>query len=138
LYRAPGAGFEPFDLNLRGVPGFGGPAEEYDSDKVADLKRDLTTALKNAAHIRKLKSDESVTVIISGRSPGAESRVVRKVGGGGGGAGDRAPVAIAKAAASDSRGTRLILRARKADVDAFQKDKLSLEDFRKKVTTIEY
>lgn len=141
IYRSHGMGFEQFELNLRNVPGMGGPVEEYDSDKVEEVKRELIASLKNAAHIRKLKSDETVTVIISGRSPGAESRVVRKVatgGGGGGGAGGRAPVITGKVAASNAQGTRLILRARKADVDAFQKDKLSLEEFRKKVTTIVY
>jgi len=51
--------------------------------------------------------------------------------GGGGGI-----VAWARRAVADSRGSRLILRARKSDIDSFQKDKLSLDDFRKKVTVI--
>lgn len=138
LYRSPSSGFESFELNLRNVPGFNGPVEEYDADKVDDLKRDVITALKNAAHIRQLKSDETVTVVISGGGHGAETRRQKRVVTGSGGAGSRAPMAMAKTAASDAPGTRLILRARKADVDAFQKDKLSLEEFRKKVTTIVY
>jgi hypothetical protein len=135
LYRTPGTGFE---FTPWKVQGFGGPAEEYDADEVEDLKRELTEALSNAAHIRKLKSDETVTVVVSGRGPGAESKMTRKVTGGGRGAGARAGMVTAKVAASDSQGTRLILRARKADVDALQKDRMSLEDFRKKVTTIVY
>lgn len=141
LYRAPGSGFEPFEFHMKNVPGFGESVEAYDSDKVEDLKRDLIAALKNAAHIRNLKSDETVTVVVSGRGPGSEGRVFRKTpaaGGGGGRTAARAPLAIYKGATGDAQGTRLILRARKSDVDAFQKDKLNLEEFRKKVSAITY
>jgi hypothetical protein len=136
LYRSPGTGFEPFELDLRRVGGMGGPAEEYDADKVEDLKRNLISALKNAAHIRKLKAEEVVTVVVSGRGPAAESKAMKKA------PGNRnsgsAPVAIIKGSAADSPGTKLILRARKSDIDAFQKDKLGLDEFRKKVTAITY
>jgi hypothetical protein len=135
IYRSPGMGMEHFELNLRNIPGMVGPVEEYDSDRVEEVKRELIASLKNAAHIRKLKSDETLTVVVSGRSSAA---MVRKIVGGGGGTGGLAPVMTSKVAASNTQGTRLILRARKADVDAFQKDKLSLEEFRKKVTTIVY
>jgi hypothetical protein len=137
LYRPPGAGF---DLGVWKAQTLGDTGAEYDADKVEDLKRDLIAALKNAAHIRQLKSDETVTVVVSGRGPGAGGKYMKRVtwpSGGGGGIGDRTPLAITKAA-SDGQGTRLILRARKADIDAFQKDQTSLEDFRKKVTAIVY
>ena len=160
LYQKPGSGFE---FNWRPAT-TGGPVEEYDADKVEDLKRDVTAALKNASHIRKLKSDETVTVVISGRSGGGEprlfrsssgggggggqgggvtsssgeARTVRKAGGGGASAGSpRTTVAIARSG-GESHGTKLILRARKADIESFQKDKFSAEDFRKKVTMIAY
>jgi len=137
LYRAPGAGFEPFELNLHRVTGLGGPVEEYDSDKVEDLTRNLIAALKNAAHIRKLKSDDVVTVVVSGRGPTTQGKVTKKaLAGSRNSAG--APVAIVKGTSGDSQGTKLILRARKVDIDAFQKDKLSLDEFRKKVTAITY
>ncbi|MHC4425484.1 MAG: hypothetical protein ACYSYV_05235 [Planctomycetota bacterium] len=38
--------------------------EEYDAEKVADLKRTLTSALKHAANVRGLKSDEWVNVTV--------------------------------------------------------------------------
>jgi hypothetical protein len=168
LYQKAGSGFE-FNWKTATT---GGPAEEYDADKVEDLKRDVTGALKNASHIRKLKSDETVTVVISGRGAGGEARIVkrsssgsggttaigesktlrRSSAGGGGTSASTRPAeqsaqinrslgearALARSAGGESHGTKLILRARKADIESFQKDKLSLEDFRKKVTTIVY
>jgi len=162
LYQKPGSGFE-FNWKTATT---GGPVEEYDADKVEDLQRDVTAALKNASHIRKLKSDETVTVVISGRSASGETRIVKRSSGGGGGGGGtaasgetrtvkkssgggggggggtaastRLAVVVAKGTGGESHGTRLILRARKADIDSFQKDKLSPEDFRKKVTMIVY
>lgn len=150
LYQKPGSGFE-FNWKTATTSG---PAEEYDADKVEDLKRDVTAALKNASHIRKLKADEMVTVVISGRArgTGGEARMLRKISEGGSGesktgkkssgsgatsAGPRTIYAFGKGG-GESHGTKLILRARKADIDSFQKDKLNPEDFRKKVTTIVY
>ena len=48
----------------------GGPAEEYDEDKVNELKENLTAALKNSGHIRRLKGDDTVTVVVTGRGAG--------------------------------------------------------------------
>src|SRR5436309_3546404 len=39
-----------------------GPQQEYDKDKVEDLKESLLDALKNATNIRNVKTDESITV----------------------------------------------------------------------------
>src|SRR5437762_8289829 len=43
-----------------------GPQQEYDKDRVEDLKDGLLEALKNATNIRNLKADESITVCIFG------------------------------------------------------------------------
>src|SRR3989442_7616660 len=43
-----------------------GPQQEYDKDKVDDLKESLLEALKNATNIRNLKADESITVCAFG------------------------------------------------------------------------
>jgi len=163
LYQKPGSGFE---FNWKPAVA-GGPAEEYDADKVEDLKRDVTAALKNASHIRKLKPDETVTVVISGRSASGETRIVRTGGGGGGGgtaasgetktlkrssggggfggsssggsaSGFRTVATARIGGGGESHGTKLIIRARKADIESFQKDKVGLDDFRKKVTMIVY
>jgi hypothetical protein len=133
-------------------PGMGGgPAEDYDADRVEELKKDLIGALKNAAHIRKMKSDETVTVVVNGRSR-PEPKVAMKrssgsggMGGGGGGGSfgysssggggavytDRLAAVIRKGPAS--RGSTMILRAKKYDVEAAQKEKLTPEELRKRV-----
>jgi len=128
----------------------------YDADKVETLKGDLIAALKNASHIRRLKADETVTVVVAGLSGKGRAKIrgaktTRHAGGGGGSmagsgmgggmgggsmGGGGGIVTWTTRAVADSRGSRLILRARKSDIDSFQKDKLSLEDFRKKVTVI--
>jgi hypothetical protein len=139
-----------FSYNLVPQPSpFGSsPSEEYDAEKVEDLKEALTAALKNATHIRKLKSDETVTVVVTGRSGGPEPKVVTKKissstgGGGGGGVSgsggsvytDRLAGVIRKAPVPDSRGSKLILRAKKSDLEAVQKIELTPEEFRKKVS----
>ncbi len=105
-------------------------AEEYDAQKVENLKNGLISALKNAVNIRKLKSDESVVIVVNGRSSASDTKVVTSRGSG------RASsnVKIVTPSSPDRYGTQMILRARKSDLEAFQKDKLSLEDLRKKVT----
>ena len=136
LSQPHGSGFFEFK-----TANFGSQAEEYDADKVEDLKRDLTAALKNAAHMRNLKSDETITVVVFGRGSGGHAKTVKKSAGGGGSGGGgsgRTIYAFSGSGGGDSRGTKLIIRARKSDIDSFQKDKLSAEDFRKKVTTIVY
>jgi len=143
LYRPPQSGFDyKFDYKAPGVSAqTGAPAEKYDPDKVEALKKDLTIALKNAAHIRRLKSDETVTLVVSGRAGAIEAKVAAspssppepK-------AATRKPIpgrpaagAWSTRARSEAQGAKLILRAKKSDIDAFQKDKFSLDDFRKKV-----
>ena len=122
-----------------------GGSSPYEADKVEGLKTDLITALKNAANIRKLKGEETVTVVVTGPSaiggggktikttsakpaPGREEEMViaelaeLKVG-------DRAPAAAP---------AKLVLRVRKSDAEAFQNGKLNLDDFKKKVTVMVY
>jgi hypothetical protein len=136
-------------LDMQQFTYFDPRAEQYDADKVERLKSDLLSALKNAAHIRHLKGEETVTVLVAGRGGKGESRPVpRSVGAYGGGMGGiggggmgssfmgvSTTPGVSRASAAGQAG-RLILRARKSDIDAFQKEKLSLEEFRKKVTVI--
>ena len=116
-------------------------AEEFDADKVDDLKKNLITALKNAAHLRRLNSDETVTVIVTGRDANPRPKVLsRRSSGGGGGAAGGGVVYVPRATrtANDTRGSRLMLRARKSDIEAFQNGKTALDDFRKQVTVMVY
>lgn len=110
---------------------------EYDADKVEALKKDLVSALKNAANIRRLKSDETITVVVTGAEGSPVTQVVKSTGSNttservivtNGQPGEHTQTAAAK----------LVMRARKADAEAFQNGDLSFDDFRRKVTTILY
>ena len=123
----------------------GGPAQPYDAQKVADLKRDLLDALKNAANIRSLKADESITVCVFGASSGRTEKTK---------APPRRPTRARVATDEDSnevaiwsvedrhqgqgRGSVMTIRAKKTDVDAFAKGKLDPNDFAKKVSVTTY
>jgi hypothetical protein len=96
----------------------------FDPDRVENLQKNLAQALKNAAHIRVLQKDEFVTIVVSARNPSGTripARTVRR-------AGSETPTA------AQPRPPRLTMRAKKSDIEAFQKDKLTLEEFRKKLT----
>lgn len=118
-----------------------GGSSPYDADKVAELKNDLISTLKNAANIRKLKSDETVTVVVTGASPGGTGKTIRR-GDLKPGHGPEEEIVIAEITTGDripaNAPAKLILRVRKADAEAFQSGKLSLDEFRKKVTTMLY
>lgn len=64
-----------------------GPQVEYDAAKVAALTNAILDALKNAANIRNVRLDESITVCVIGAPLRAPARVVTSSGGGGGGGG---------------------------------------------------
>jgi hypothetical protein len=139
LYHPPRAGFEfkwpsGSDFKWQELMSPDG-GEAYDADRVEQLKKSLIAGLKNATHIRSLKPHENVTVIVTGRNPGADRKVtVRKSG-----AGRASAAAVtSRPSVSDNRGNQMILRADKADIEAFQNDRLSLDDFRKKVTVLIY
>lgn len=117
-------------------------SEEYDEKKLQRLKESLTDALKSAANIRRLSGDQTVTVIVLSSSPVAEVRKVVEAGRGGGRSGGggepRRVEAYVKAdrerEISDTRtGSRLMLQAKKSDIDSYAKGKLTSDAFRDKV-----
>ena len=101
------------------------PTEDYDADKVEDLKTGLFQALKNASHIRALKATDYVTVVIQGGDTIRAERVVGKSGG---------------RARSENRPSETVMtiRVHKPDIDAFAKGTLALEGFRKKASIHTY
>ena len=139
LYRPPGWTFE-YDWSdkapgvVGALPGISG--EKYDAGKVETLKKELISALKNAAHIRKLKSDETVVIVVAGRGVSAQSKPIPVESKPAPKTATRARVVPARPLrlGSETPGTKLILRARKSDIENFQKEKLSLAEFRKKVS----
>jgi hypothetical protein len=143
LFHPPGS--EP-DLNgpfAKSVPGT--PAEKYDPDKVEALKKNLISGLKNAAHIRALKSDESVTVVVTTHGGLAGSKTIGRVsveaysssqsGTKKSSSTKTIPGRRVRVPAEGS-GTKLILRAKKSDIEAFQENKMDLDEFRKKVSVM--
>ena len=124
------------------------PGEQFDSERVESLKEQLIDSLANATHIKGLKPDDQITLVVLGTP--SSTRVVRREmraprGGArasaGGGGGNVARVeaevhslemnAASEAAAGQSTMT---LRAKKSDIDSFAKGKLESDDFRKKVS----
>jgi hypothetical protein len=136
--------------------------EDYDEKKVNNLKDTLLETLKNASNIRGLKADDLVTVCVLG-GPGAggwDSATVREeleklhkqlndlrtrytdtyhptvVN-----TRERIKVLEGQLATNEARqpaSTTLTIRVKKSDVDSFAKDKLNLDDFRKKAKIMPY
>ena len=130
--------FTPFESGSY-VYSTSGPAEEYDEDKVTELKENLTAALKNAGHIRRLGGDDTVTVVVTGRSPAPTAKTTtRRSQNGSSSSSSSSSWSSSSRSGSQPAAARLVIRARRADIEAFQKDKLSVEDFRKKVRTFVY
>jgi hypothetical protein len=107
------------------------PGEEFSEEKVNNLKTSVLEALKNAANIRDLKADESITVSVFGgvTTVGPRPHVSIRRGGGGSSA---VMEEEREAPEPPARGTILTIRVKKSDVDAFAKGKLTLDEFRKR------
>ena len=116
---------------------------KYDAEKVENLKTTLIKALKHAANIRNLKSDESVIVTITGGNESASNItstftttgqvVIHNK--------ERRTMEIVNAQPSElglSVPVVLVIRAKKADIDVFAKGDLDLEQFRQRVQMISY
>jgi hypothetical protein len=125
-------------------------SEEYDEKKLQRLKDSLVEALKSASNIRALSGDQTVTVVVlSSSAVGEVRKVVAEAGRGGGWSGsssstssgggrDRRVEVYAKADRERDRaemrsGARLMLQAKKSDIDSYAKGKLNSDAFRDKV-----
>lgn len=121
--------------------------EEYDAERVEEMKETLIKALKHGANIRNLKASESIIITVTGKEDQAgisvgsskvilnrdqiliedeDSKVVR----------------IYDGPFSDEMGFSspavMTIRAKKSDVDAFSKGKLDFDEFRKRVQIFTY
>ncbi len=126
----------PFDdIKFKGAQG-----EEFNSQRVENLKTQIIDDLMNAKNIRHLKPEDFVTVVVIGSGPGgsvrrweshtpAGKRKVAVMAAGGNGE-DSTPDAGAQ--------STMTLRAKKSDIDAFAKGQLSAEEFHKKVSVQVY
>lgn len=115
------------------------PPAEYDATKVEDLKQGLITALKNAANIRQLKSEELITVVVTGAEAGASKTFKAASAKPASGRNERMVAVVSVGERERVKGgAKLIIRVRKADAEAFQNGKLNFEEFRKKVTLLSF
>jgi hypothetical protein len=157
--RAKQQVFSPGDS--RG-PGGSGSSEEYNSQMVEELKRDLITTLKHAANIRGVQAEELVILTVIGG--GRQSRGVyggggymmggmggASVSGGGGMMGGGMSGSMGGGMMSGGMGgmsspgemsvspaTVLTIRAKKSDIDAYAKGELDFEQFNQKVDIFTY
>jgi len=92
--------------------------QEYDAQKVENLKKVLVKSLRHAANMRMPGTQEQVTVVamarISGNSTGSAAR-------------------FRVEPSASERANVLVFRTAKADVDAFARGTLTLEQFTEKV-----
>jgi len=128
LYAAGGGGWQ-IDVGRLIAPHLGTP-EPYDEGKVEELKNSLIAALKNAVNIRKLKGDETVTVIVKSNQSAAGRRFVSQSSGT-----TVASYSLARSPESGRQTSRLVLSAKRADIEAFSKNR-DMDQFRKKVSLV--
>jgi hypothetical protein len=130
--------FEPTDVKRKRDYFHHEEEQEYDAEKVEELKNKLIKALKHASNIRNLKPDEWVILTVTGGDGQAvgvvESRRVSIVIKGTGMVAD-API---PAVGQPSPPAVLTIRVKKSDVDAFSKGKLDFDKFRQRVLMFAY
>lgn len=104
------------------------PPSSFDPDRVAQLQRDLTTALRHAANLKCVKTGETVTVMVLGRpgpspAPGAPGRRNGHPG----------TLSIEPGPAGVGGTSVLTLRASRADIDALRAGSLDEPAFARRV-----
>jgi len=127
------------------------PENKYDAEKVEELKTRLIKALKHAANIRNIKSDEWIILTVIGKGGGYSGGVGSGVGGYGGGGDVNVRRSYSSAVMGRYTTTRIVpggkgvassmvltIRAKKSDVDAFAKGELDYDKFREKVQILTY
>jgi len=114
------------------------PAIEYSEEKVTRLKESLVEALKNATNLRDLKPEESVTVCVFGDGGVRFAKTAAFSGTDPAHKGEQNRAeSVVRTWAVAGNGTHtgsatMTIRVKKADVDAFAKGKLTLQEFQKK------
>jgi hypothetical protein len=102
----------------------------YDSEAVEDLKKEVLLALKNANHLRAVNDNETVVVALNGvggregrGERSVQKRVKRPAG--------HPEFQYFNGSAAPGKST-LVIQVKKSDVDAFAKNKIEFEEFKKK------
>jgi hypothetical protein len=121
----------------------GNKAAPFSEERVEQLRNRTIEALRNATHMKSLKSEDYVTVVLMGpRAADGHTAELEVLDAGGNE--DKPTVrverrqVVARNVNRSREGSTMTIRARKADIDSFAQDKISLEDFRKKVKVAAY
>lgn len=109
----------------------------YDTRRVEILRRDLREALQHGTHLRHVKPEEQIVVVVTGPStaPTREVRLDRRLGRGGAVESRREERVVGAIA---TRGQTLVFRVKKADADALAKGQINFDEFRERVSVRQY
>ncbi len=113
-------------------------ADEYDAEKIEELKRKLTKALKHATNIRNLEQHEWIILTITGGSKQVNRFDGRLVISQGWQSLEQIAQAPSTTKTYASYPSVLTIRATKADVDNFSNGDIDLEQFRQTVQIFIY
>ncbi len=112
------------------------PKMEYDAEKVERLKATLIKSLRHAANIRAVRPDESVIITITGSGEGTGSTIVtRKIVVDGNTV--KATTGSGAADIDMSPPTKIVIRAKKSDIDAVADGQIDMENFLGKVQILD-
>ncbi len=107
----PSANPVPFEWDF---PGAAGPGEDYQREKVDTLKQRIVAALANAAHLRPLAAQDSVTVVVTGANSANGGKPVGRSGG----SYTSKPMPNIGA---ERHASHLVFKVTKSDIEAFSK-----------------
>ena len=107
----PSANPVQFDWDFAGAAG---PGEEYKQEKVDALKQRIVAALANAAHLRPLAAQDSVTVVVTGANAASGEKPVGRSGG-------SYASKPAPNIGSERHASHLVFKVTKSDIEAFSK-----------------
>jgi hypothetical protein len=119
------------------------PKIKYNPDRVEELENTLLDAMKNAANIRTLKDNESVTVVVTGGDDGSnvwewDTGPFSYNSSGNSFVWAGSSSSTGSGSSHKPHGGTLTIRAKKSDIDAFFHGKTTIDDFRRKATIATY
>lgn len=111
---------------------------QFDPEKVENLKNELLKVLKNAANIRELKAEESVTVVVVGTGGRSSERIVRSQVVPNRYNAPRTRLLASAGSRSATTESTLTLRVKKADAAALAEGNIDLQEFTKRASVSAY
>ena len=103
----------------------GSRTEDFKPEKVEELKTRVVSALTNAVHIKQLRGDEYVTVIVTGSSGATSKKGVTKT--------SRGPARTGSTVKAPEE-NQLIFRVKRRDLEAVENGRMTPDALRQTVT----